>query len=171
MIKLSVKAFTPLKILINKEKDKVSLTGFTLIELLITLTILAICLCGILLTYINMFILSDLARDLTLTTNAVQAKMEEIKKTSFDNLLSFDHQPFDIVDFTSSNAKGVVYVTDTGYTDLKRVHIEVSFKSRNRVIGGDKNLDGIADTGEGVINVNGVDELTSPVELVTLIAK
>ncbi len=138
MMKSLVKAFTPLKILINKEKDKVSLTGFTLIELLITLTILTICLCGILLTYISMFILSDLARDLTLTTNAVQAKMEEIKKTSFDYLFTsvtscgsctncfYNGQIFNIAGFNSSDAKGVVYVTDTGYADLKRVHIEVN---------------------------------------------
>jgi hypothetical protein len=118
-----------------------------------------------------MFILTDLSRDLTVATNALQAKMEEIKKTNFDSLASLNGTTFDISGFDSSNAKGVVYVTDTGYTDLKRVHIEVSFKSRNRVIGGDRNLNGVANTGEDFINVNGVNELISPVELVTLIAR
>jgi len=145
--------------------------ALTLIELLLTVSILAFCLCSIMLTYINMFILTDLSRDLTVATNALQAKMEEIKKTNFDSLASLNGTTFDISGFDSSNAKGVVYVTDTGYTDLKRVHIEVSFKSRNRVIGGDRNLNGVANTGEDFINVNGVNELISPVELVTLIAR
>jgi type II secretory pathway pseudopilin PulG len=145
--------------------------ALTLIELLLTISILAFCLCSILLTYINMFILTDLSRDLTLVNNAIQAKMEEVKKTNFDNLSSLNGTTFDLSGFSSFNAKGVIYVTDTTYTDLKRVHIEASFKSRNRVIGGDKNLNGIANAGEGFIDVGGVNELTSPAELVTLIAR
>jgi prepilin-type N-terminal cleavage/methylation domain-containing protein len=144
------------------------LRGVTLIEVLIAAAILAFSLCGILLTYINMFIFTDLTRDFTLATNALQAKAEEIKKANFDNLLTFNGS-FDIAGFASSDAKGVVYITsDTGYADLKRVRIEASFKSRNRVIGGDKNLNGIADLGE---DVNSKNELNSPAELVTLIAK
>ncbi len=162
-----------------KSSDK----AFTLIELLLAFSILAFCLCGILLTYINMFVLADLSRDITLANNAVQAEMEIVKRTNFACLDTSSCSgcacpsptscpqnacTFNIAGFASSDAKGVVYITsDTGYADLKRVRIEVSFKSRNRVIGGDKDLDGIADVGE---DVNIKNELNSPVELVTLIA-
>lgn len=142
--------------------------GFTLIELLLTFAILAFCICSILLTYINMFILADLSRDLTLATNSVQAKMEEIKKTAFDNLLTFNGTKFDIDGFAGADAKGVIEVTDTAYADLKRVRIIACFKSRGRVIGEDKNLNGILDAGE---DSNGNGRFDSPLELVALIAK
>jgi prepilin-type N-terminal cleavage/methylation domain-containing protein len=170
---------------------KLSDRGFTLVELLLAFAILTFCLCGLLLSYIQMFILTDLSRSLILATNAVQARTEEIKNTNFDCLdtssCSSCNCPtstscpggctncfrntciFNIAGFATADAKGVVYITsDTGYVDLKRVRIEVSFKSRNRVIGGDKDLDGIADSGE---DVNSKNELNSPVELVTLIAR
>jgi len=154
--------------------------GFTLIEVILAFGILAICLCGILLTYINMFILSDLSRDLTLATNAVQAKMEEIKKTNFDNLFTVcpatppansfcDGDTFNLVGVAQGIGKieicdNTTCPTQTGYGDLKRVRIWACFQSRDRVIGGDKNLDGdFSDTGE--------DASLVPVEMVTLIAK
>jgi prepilin-type N-terminal cleavage/methylation domain-containing protein len=143
--------------------------GFTLIELLLTFSILAFCLCGILFTYIQMFILVDLSRDLTLATNAVQAKMEDIKKTSFDSLLPLNATTFDISGFASSDAEGRVEVVSTAYSDLMRVRIVASFRSRNRVIGEDANLDGDLDTGEDMFITN--SRLDSPVELVTLIAR
>lgn len=133
---------------------KLSVKGFTLIEVLITIAILAFCLCGLLATYINMFFLSDLSRDFTLATNAVLGKMEEIKKTNFDNLSSFNGQIFELTGFSSSDSKGVIEVTNTVFSDLKRVGIIACFKSRNRTIGNDIQ-----------------DCTSSPVELVTLIAK
>ncbi len=148
---------------------KLSKKGFTLIEVLLAGAILAFCLCGLLLTYINMFILSDLARDLTLATNAVQAKMEELKKTSYAGLLAFNGVTFDIAGFASSNAKGLIEVTNNlGYVDLTRLRIVISFKSRGRLIGEDNNLNGALDSGEDA-NCNG--RLDSPIELVTLIAQ
>ena len=145
--------------------------ALTLVELLLTISILAFCLCGILLTYISMFILTDLSRQLTTTTNALQAKMEEIKRTDFDNLSALNGTSFNVSGFASSEAKGVIYVSNTAYTDLRRVHIELSFRTRGRVFGGDKNLNGVANIGEDYISVNGVNELRSPVESVTLISR
>lgn len=138
-------------------------------EVLLAGAILAFCLCGLLLTYINMFILSDLARDLTLATNAVQAKMEELKKTGYDGLLAFNNQNFDISGFASSDAKGLIEVTNNlGYADLTRVRIISSLKSRGRLIGEDQNLNGALDPGE---DANGNGRLDSPIEIVTLIAR
>lgn len=148
---------------------KFSNKGFTLVEVLVAVAILAFCLCGLLVTYINMFFLSDLTRDSTLATNAIQAKLEEIKNTNFENLSSFNGTTFDVNGFASSDAKGAVWVLDTAYSDLKRVRIVVCFKSRGRVIGEDKNLDGDLDTGEDTLISN--SRLDSPAETVTLIAK
>lgn len=139
-----------------------------MIELLLTVTMLSFCLCGILITYINMFFLSDLSRDITLATNAVQAKMEEMKKTNFDNLAAFNGTTFDLDGFSGSTAKALIEVTNTGYSDLKIVRISASFKSRFQTVGEDENFNGVLNSGEDD-DANG--RLDSPVELVTLIAK
>jgi len=167
-MKHSNKAFTPLEIPSNIRGIAKFITGFTLIELLLTVTMLAFCLCGILMTYINMFFLSDLSRDITLATNAVQAKMEEIKKTAFDNLSVLNGTTFDLAGFSGSTAKGLVEVTNTGYSDLKRARVSASFKSRFQTVGEDRNFNGVLNSGEDA-DANG--RIDSPVELVTLITK
>jgi len=165
---------------------KLSNKGFTLTEVLVAVAILAFSLCGILLTYINMFIWSDLSRDFTLATNAVQAKMEEVEKAGFScldtshcngcNCPSLTSCPsfrdgctFDITGFAGSNAKGVISVAATDYPDLMRVRIVASFKSRNRVIGEDNNLNGVLDAGEDISPAN--TRLDSPIEMVTLVSR
>lgn len=145
-----------------------SARGFSLVELLFTFSILAFTLCGILLTYIQMFLLSDLARDTTYATNAVQAKMEEIKNTAFDSISLYNDTAFDIPGFAAEDAKGRVEVYSTAYADLYRVRVMASFKSRKRLIGEDANLNGEFNTGE---DANGNDRLDPAVELVTLISR
>jgi prepilin-type N-terminal cleavage/methylation domain-containing protein len=139
--------------------------GFTLIEVIFTAGILAFAICGLLLTYINLFSLGDISRKMTLANNALQAKLEEIKNGSID------YNPFDIPGFAAGDAKGVVYVSNvSGYSDLKRVRIIVCFRQKGqRIVGEDKNLNGIWDTGEDTVIVN--NQLDSPVEVVTLIAR
>ncbi|MFA6217361.1 MAG: prepilin-type N-terminal cleavage/methylation domain-containing protein [Candidatus Omnitrophota bacterium] len=152
----------------KSKKSKLS-RGFTLIELLVTVGILAFGLCGLLLTYVNMLILSDLSRDYTMATNALQDKMEDIKKVAFDNLSALDATTFDVDGFTAATAKGRIEVYDTGYTDLKRVRLVVCFTTRRRIMGEDRNFNGELDTGEDTMISN--TRLDSPIELVTLIAK
>lgn len=143
--------------------------GFTLAEVLLAVSILAFGLCGILVTYISMHIFLDLSRNFTTVTNALQAKAEEIKRTSFSALSGLNGTTFDLSGFGPNNAKGVIEVTDiTGYADLKRVRIIACFKSRARVIGEDTNLNGILNIGEDANNNGRID---SPAELITLIAK
>ena len=155
----------------TKKRGNLPLAGFTLVEVLFVMVILAFCLCGLLATYINMFFLTDLTRDLTLATNAVRARMEEIKRVSFASL---GNSTFNLTDygFPSNQSKGVVEVQGnySNYTDqLSRVRIIACFKSRGRIIGEDADLDGVFDTpGEDVNNNSRMD---SPVEMVTLIAK
>lgn len=152
----------------GRRKDAPDKEGFTLIEVLVTITILSFCLCGILLTYVNMFILTDLLRNFTLANNALQAEGEKIKKTNFDGLSAFNGYEFDVGGFASSNAKGRIEVTDTAYPDLKRVRIILCFKSRARVIGEDTNFDGSLNYGE---DLDGNGRLDSPVELVSFISR
>ena len=128
--------------------------GFTLIEVLFAATILVSCLVGLLATYLNMYILSELMQDMTLANAAVQARMETVKRSSFDNLYVFNNTVADIQGLPSANGKTRVEVVDTGYSDLKRVRIIACFKSRVRTIG------------------NSITNCTSsPVELVTLISR
>lgn len=158
--------------------------GFTLIEVLIAVSILAFALCGILLTYIGNFILSDLSRDLTLAINAVQARIEEAKQTNFDCLLTITRPPSQLCPLTCtscfyqgdifdiegiSQGKGRIEIEDVSpYSDLKKVRIIASFRSRGRIIGEDTNLNGSLDTGEDKDNNHRLD---SAVEIITLITK
>lgn len=144
-------------------------SGFTLAEVLLAVSILAFGLCGILVTYISMHIFSDLSRDFTTVSSALQAKAEEIKRTAFSALSALNGTTFDLSGFGAINAKGAIEVTDIeGYADLKRVRIIACFKSRARVIGEDLNLNGSLNIGEDANN-NG--RLDSPAELIALIVK
>ncbi len=159
------------------QKMRLSDRAFTLIELLLTFSILVFCLCGLLLTYINMYILSDLSRDLTLANNAVQAEMEIVKRTDFAGLLVLDGTPFNIAGFVTADARGRIEICDNTtcpalipYADLKRVRIIACFRSRGRLIGEDQNLNGALDIAAGE-DVNDNVRLDSPVEVITLIAR
>ncbi|TAN61786.1 prepilin-type N-terminal cleavage/methylation domain-containing protein [bacterium] len=169
MTRKDMAGFAPLETAGQPEKRKRPLSGFTLAEVLLAVSILAFGLCGILVTYISMHIFSDLSRDFTAVSSALQAKAEEIKRTTFSALSGLNGTTFDLGGFGAANAKGIIEVTDIeGYTDLKRVRIIACFKSRARVIGEDANLNGSLDIGEDANNNGRMD---SPAEIITLIAK
>ncbi|MCU0652550.1 MAG: hypothetical protein MUC39_06395 [Candidatus Omnitrophica bacterium] len=142
--------------------------GFTLIEVLFTAGILAFTLCGLLLVYVNLFLLNDVSRKTTLAINAGQAKLEEIKNSTFDSLAS---SIFNVNGFDAANAKGIVEVTPVSpYTDLKKIRIIIAFRLKGeKIVGEDRNFNGIFDSGEDTMLVN--NRLDSPVEIVTLISK
>lgn len=146
---------------------KLSNKSFSLIELLVTMTILVFSLCGLVATYINLFFLTDLSRDTTLATNALQAKIEEVKNTSYDCLFSSacvscaggctkcfcSQATFSLPGI--AQGLGKIEITDvSGYSNLKAVRVLACFKSRNRLIGND------------IANCQ-----SSPVEIITYIAK
>lgn len=141
--------------------------GMTLVEVITAAAIFAFCLAGLLLTYMNLFTMTDLTRDLTLATNAMQARMEEIKHFPFSGLAALDNTTFAVEGFNLTDAIGVVQVSNTTYTDLKQVRLVICFRSRNRLIGEDTNLNGELNAGE---DTDGNDRLDSPSELVTTIA-
>jgi type II secretory pathway pseudopilin PulG len=126
------------------KRKKIKSRAFTLIELLLGFSILAFALCGILLTYLNMFLMSDLARDFTLANNAAQRKMEDLRAGAFDSIVSFQ-ESFDAngvfqseAGYDANSKKGMVTAlvdSATGFSDLKKVRMLVCFKSRQRLIG------------------------------------
>lgn len=95
--------------------------------------------------------------------------MEEIKNTNFDSLLALNGTTFNLAGFSGLDARGRVEVAATAYADLMQVRLVACFRSRNRIIGEDRNLDGDLDVGEDTFIAN--TRLDSPVELVTLIAR
>ncbi|MDD5194613.1 MAG: hypothetical protein PHQ96_02930 [Candidatus Omnitrophica bacterium] len=161
--------------------------SMSLVEVMVAGGILAFCLVGILGVYASLFILADVARHKTLASNAAQYEMEQLKKEDFDNLDNYNNDVFYLA-FTSSAhtsttitttrpeasliiAAGRIEIRDiTTYTksNMKEIRVVASFKSRNRVIGEDTNLDGILN---GAEDINGNARLDSSVELVTLVTK
>lgn len=170
---------------VSLDRDIRGRAGFTLIEVMITAAILAFCICGLLLTYINLFLLADISRDLTLATNAMQAKMEEMKRVAFDCLLTSssatcpaacnntcfsDSSTFNLEGI--NEGKGRIEVSSViGSGDLKRIRLVSCFRTRGRLIGEDSNLDGDLDAGEDTLVTDPANRLDSPMEFITLIAK
>jgi len=142
-----------------------------MVELMVGVTILVFSLTAILASYANTFILSDLARNTSIATNAIRSRMEEVKQESFSNLDSLDGTTFDLMGFTAGDAKGRVEVSNvSGFTNLKEVRIVGCFLSRGRVIGEDSNLNGVLDVDEGE-DADNNSRLDSPVEAAALITK
>jgi prepilin-type N-terminal cleavage/methylation domain-containing protein len=137
--------------------------GMTLVEVLVASSIFAFCLSGLLLTYMNLFILTDLSRDSTVANSVLVSKLEELKSTSFAALTN---STFSVT--TSGvqvNGRVCVYdvvdpvSTDT-YTDLKRARVIISFTSRDRTVGNSSTCNE---------DVNGTSMLRSSVEGVIMI--
>jgi|TARA_B100000315_G_scaffold240601_1_gene260597 prepilin-type N-terminal cleavage/methylation domain-containing protein len=145
--------------------------GFSMIELMIGVAILVFALTALLASYANMFLLSDVARDNSIATNAIRSKIEEVKKQSFTSLDAYNGTIFNLDGFSPSDAKGIIEVSNVaGFINLKEIRVVGCFVSRGRVIGEDTNLNGILDVGTGE-DVNNNSRLDSPAEIVTLITK
>jgi len=142
--------------------------GFTLIEVMIAAAILAIVLCGLLVTYIRCFELISTSRNLTFAVNAAQRKIEEMRDYTFSQIYTdYNNQNFTVDEIGAGNSRGVIYV-DNSDPVLLKVTISVCWRQQgSRIIGEDLNLNGILDPGE---DLNGNNMIDSPAQLVTLIA-
>lgn len=111
--------------------------GFTLSELLLASAILAFALSGILLLFINCILLNEVSRNTTLAYSAVQAKMEEVKNTSFGTMDSLNNTVFSLNGFLPGDASATISVTAVsgGSTRIRQVSIVACFRARNRIIG------------------------------------
>lgn len=145
--------------------------GFTLIELIVTTVILGIIIVGLIQSFIVSALLADIATRKTVAASQAQDKLEEILNHTFDNIIT-DYAsggtPGNTFNLASINGKGLVTVT-TYTTNVLQVDVVVAFQIRNgRVIGEDKDLDGVLDAGEDA-NSNGF--LDSPVKISTYIRR
>jgi prepilin-type N-terminal cleavage/methylation domain-containing protein len=145
------------------KKNRKNKKGMTLVEVLVATAIFAFCLSGLLLTYINLFVLTDISRDSTVANSVLVSKLEELKSTSFWLL---DNSTFNVISSgVQVNGRVCLYdvvdpVTNETYSNLKRARVIVSFTSRERTIGNSTSC------GE---NVNGTSQLRSPIEGVIMI--
>ena len=67
---------------------RLGVSGFTLIEILFTVGILAFCICGLLVIFINCLFLNEINRNLTVAMTHTQYIMEDIRDSDFTNLES-----------------------------------------------------------------------------------
>lgn len=141
-------------------------SGLTLLELMIATSVLVIAISGLLAVFAKFLSLNENARKLSLAIAACQDKMEEIRDSNFDIIYStYNSAHFDPDGFPAADAEGNVYINNSN-PQLLRLCVSVSWKERsNRIIGEDKNLNGILDSGEDT-NTDG--RLSSPAETVTL---
>ncbi|HPT07605.1 MAG TPA: hypothetical protein PLO85_05650 [Candidatus Omnitrophota bacterium] len=154
-------------------------TGFTLYELLIASCILAVALISILGLYVTCLQLNEINRAKTVALGDLKSKMEEIKGTPFVDLLTtgsggtfHNGQTFQLPGFSAGNATGrieIKYIVGEtfGYL-IKSIRLVASYRVSRRVIGEDRNLNGMLDAGE---DTNGNTLLDGPVELETYISK
>jgi hypothetical protein len=100
--------------------------------------------------------------------NAAQKKIEEIRNYSFSDIYNdYNNTTFTVDEMPSGNSKGVIYV-DNSNPDLLKLTVSVCWRQRGTlVVGEDRNLNGVLNTGE---DLNGNNMIDSTVQLVTLIA-
>ena len=133
-------------------------------ELLVSSLILLVVIVSLLISYIRCLELAELSKNILSATNASRSRMEQIKNTEFDQIAANHNN----VTFTSPNfnGMGVSYVT-TVNPDFLQVTVTFCWRQTSgRVIGEDKNLNGLVNAGEDM-NGNGI--LDSTVQLVNYI--
>ncbi|MDO8602713.1 MAG: prepilin-type N-terminal cleavage/methylation domain-containing protein [Candidatus Omnitrophota bacterium] len=143
--------------------------GFTLLELMIAVGVLVVALVGLLGVFAHLIVLNENSSKLTLAVAACQAKLEEMRNSTFSTLYTtYNGAIFNPTGFSSGEARGAVYINNSNL-NLLQVFVSVSWRTRsNRVIGEDINLNGIRDAGE---DLNGNLRLDSPGQLATLMAQ
>ncbi|RKY38479.1 MAG: hypothetical protein DRP75_04445 [Candidatus Omnitrophota bacterium] len=143
--------------------------GITLIEVIFATTLLLALLAGLLSLVLYCSNLQETSRNISIALNEARAKIEEIKSTTFSQIVSdYNAKVFSL---SSLPGPGVMrteasYVSGSG-NNLIDVRVVVCWKEKGRVIGEDSNLNGVLDAGE---DSNGNGRLDSPVELSTSIA-
>jgi prepilin-type N-terminal cleavage/methylation domain-containing protein len=153
-----------MEIMLKTFKPTKSNQGFTLTELLIGLMIL-LPLCTITMKlFIDCTQLNKQSMNTAQALSALIDRMSVIEKTSFNQILSsYNNQTFTLNGF---DGRGVSYITAT---NANYVTVTLSFSWRednDRVIGEDKDLDGVIDTGE---DINGNGRLDSPVQITSIV--
>jgi hypothetical protein len=119
--------------------------------------------------FAHLILLNENSSKLTLAVTACQTKLEEMRNSTFSTLYTtYNGTSFNPSGFFSGEAKGAIYINNSN-PNLLQIFVSVSWRtSANRIIGEDKNLSGVLNTGEDS-NANG--RLDSPAEIATLMAQ
>ena len=146
----------------RKNKKGISQSGFTLVELLVASAILIITIVGILISYIRSLELAEMSRNSSVAINASRSQIEQMKNTDFTLVsTNFNNVTFTVPGFSGM---GVSYVTAVS-ANLAQVTATFCWRQRNgRVVGEDKDLDGVVDAGE---DANGNGRLDSPTQIIS----
>ncbi len=146
-------------------------SGYSIAEILITAGILVIVIAGLIQLFIYTSDLSAMSKDMSAAITEAQAKMEEIRSSTYANITT-DYAsggtPGNTFTPTLTTGKGIIYLDSTN-TDLLQIEIMVSFQTRKgRIVGEDTDLDGVLDAGE---DTNANSKLDSPVKIMSLLAE
>jgi prepilin-type N-terminal cleavage/methylation domain-containing protein len=145
--------------------------GFTLVEVTLVVAIVIIVSVALLNSFMSCLALNETSRNITIAMNIARDKMEELvnKRLSWDEIIDASYNEAALVaayGFHGSCNVRVIPINDK----LKSVRIVVCWRQRgNRILGEDRNLNGVLDSGEDINPVN--TQLDSPVVVETAIVK
>lgn len=156
-----------------KLNEKISKrAGFTLFELALAVAIFGSAAVGTLSLYISCAALTESAGNITRMMNRARQELESVVfRRNFAALSSYSVvSPQPLAPLRNREMSVACYVRDhPTVSDLKEVRIVISYREKsNRIIGGDKDLDGVADPGD---DINSDGELISPCEIATFITR
>lgn len=137
-------------------------SGLTIVELLIaTLVMVPVCV-AVMYVFLQCMEYNDLARNTSTALRSCQKTLAQMEGTQFDQIAGVYHQ----TTFTDSSltGRGVSYVDSSNPNYLKLTSSFSWRQKSGRIIGEDRDLDGVVDSGEDA-NANGM--LDSPVTLTT----
>ena len=139
--------------------NKKSNAGLTLPELLMAILILVPLFIGAILTFVKCMEYSAMAKNSSTAILASKNRMAQIDNTIYGQVFA----NYNSTTFTAAglNGIGVTYVNNAD-PNLLDITISFCWRERNgRVIGEDKDLDGVLDAGEDTDGDNMIDSLVS----------
>jgi len=147
-----------------RQKNNISKnrSGMTIVEVLIAVFILLPILGLGMQTFVKCMELSDMAKNSSLAVWGVKKELAAIENTTFNQIYTTYHN----ATFTIPDINGIGKVAvDNTVDDHVIVHVSFSWQERRgRVMGEDKNLNGVLNAGE---DANGNGLLDSTVEMTT----
>ena len=148
----------------GEKLDRILLYLILVVGVPLFLAIMIIAFAGIMIAFLRCMELSELSKNSSISVQASKSRLETIKNTAFSQI----KPTYNNVTFATAgiNGIGVSYVDDTNPRLLK---ITVTFcwrQSNRRIIGEDKNLNGVLDVGE---DQDGNGKIDSIVQLVSYV--
>ncbi len=136
--------------------------GFTLVEILVSTVIMAIAITSTLKVLIYLLQLNEANQASVECMNTVQGYMDEIKIVNYGDVVAiYNGMRFTVNDLTNRGVRhsGIIYANEIEPDFLIDVQVVICWENKNRIIGEDKNLNGILDGGE---DENGNGRIDSP---------